>query len=288
VTSYEDNDSAKLRKQIDHDDLNREMAGLDYGRMRRFLHHTLNEQERSEKRRNAEDIYLTALQILLLSPDYAQAYAEARQFLGAEKTAIEEARHRLLEQLSSTEADLTKLRANASRLEDGTLVFAGESGTLIDEHGNILDAAQRENIALSDNTPRWSDYADAKEKLRTLRNELEEVEDYEQEIVLPALDKIDDPENPYSLDVINDLQRKIENERPDSILQIVEAKQLGKASVVGIEPNRSMTEEYGLDESELEKREVASSFDKARLDIPDIDEMEIDDSNNLEVDIKPI
>jgi len=288
VTSKDDFDKASLRKQIDHDDLQREIAGLDAGRMRRFLPQTVSEQEKRDRQRKAEEAHLTALQVLLLNPAYANLYAETKGLIGQAKAAIDKARERLLEELSEVEAQLMEFRANASKLPDGTLILIGKDGEYVDEHGNTLDEAQRASVMRSDTMPSWSGYAEAKERQQALNGELEGVDDYERDVIIPGTARIEDEDNSLSLDELEDLNREIQSGMPKSVrVEILRGRETGKqAEISG--PEKSVVAEYGLDESEFEKREIASSFDKARLEIPELDKVRQDGSVIPEIDVKPI
>ena len=287
VTSIEDSDSANLRKQVDHDDLQREFSGVGGARMRRFLPQHMSDQERREKRRKADEAYLTALQILLLDPAYNATFAQTRNLLAEAQSSVDRVRERLLEGLGEIEGQLAQYRANASRLPDGTLVFRGGNDELIDENGNKLDEAQRDSLIWSEAMPSWTDYNVVKEQRQALHQELEIVDEYECEIIIPGKARIADEDNPLSLDELDELQREIQSEMPESVRIEFDEFQNNENKADISEKENTVAVEYGHVESEFEKREIMSSFEKVRLDIPDVDEKGIDELVNLDIDIKP-
>ncbi len=282
MTSKDDFDRAALRRQLDHDDLQREFAGLDAGRIRRFLPDQKSTEIEQKKRRETERL-MTALQILLLNPTYARVHADVSNFLNNEKEAIERARQKLIEELSEAESALAELRASASSLPDGRLVFAGDNGELIDELGSTLSESERSEVLISKAMPQWKDYRETQETAKGLRRQIHEVDSYEEDFIDPALKRLDSQENPYQLEELKNLPDAIERKRPERLQREFEEREF---SEISIEADST----YGIEKPGFEQQEIASKFDKARLEIPDIDveEGDIDIREKPEIEIKPV
>ena len=125
-------------RQQDRDDLNHELAGVDVGRIKRFLspesRDIVDGERKSEKA-------LSALELLLLSADYAQAFEATEQ-------AIREAQQKAGKFLDKVDQAIEKLQQEidetleqAVTLPNGKKAFMNAHGEVFTEDGERVDQA---------------------------------------------------------------------------------------------------------------------------------------------------
>lgn len=110
-------------QQQNFDDLQREVAGLEVGRIARFLPEDTRNPEDSEKRkaeRHAE--MLTRLQMMMRDPAYAALYNDTMNRLGEAERATEIALEKALERQRLADEAFADIRNRALTLEDGRRV----------------------------------------------------------------------------------------------------------------------------------------------------------------------
>lgn len=204
--------------QKDFDDLQRELAGLEVGRIPRFLSAEERERRKPGGQTRSGDRQLSRLQQLLAAnPAYAAAYEAAWN-------ALEDAEARTARALAAlarkTEGDGRRLQDildQAARLPDGTRVFRDEDGTIWTEHGGRVTAEDGETIVWTGSEPGFEDYAVAKEAVAKSETAKQEIETYQVEVLGYARDRLSDEENPPDIDELKELEAQITLEAPQHV-----------------------------------------------------------------------
>lgn len=157
------------------------------------------DDRRSPAMRRADQQFHDMMQMI----DQAQIAQLQSRFDQAEEAtarALEQARKR---ELGAKEA-FEKIREQAHRLDDGTLVFlSADRSTAYDEHGNELSDQQFDSIAWRDDAPTWEDWTERKRGYDEAQVEREEIQDY-QDRLRDGRQKLDGGE--LSSDEFNELQ----------------------------------------------------------------------------------
>jgi len=132
---------AEARRQVDFDDSQRELAGVEVGRIGRFLssqaREALREGKGGEGRGGSS---MSALDWMLLNdPAYAQAYEGAMNALADAESAVDRALEQALERADAARNALDDTLDRAMKLPDGTAVFMDADGTVRSEDGEAID-----------------------------------------------------------------------------------------------------------------------------------------------------
>lgn len=125
-------------RQRDFDDLQREVAGLEVGRIARFLPDDVRNPERSEKakaERQAE--MLTRLQMMMRDPEYAALHRDTTRRLREAQNSLDEMREQAQRILEEENEAIVRLDARAARDSEGRAVFRDQDG-----HARYADGAQ--------------------------------------------------------------------------------------------------------------------------------------------------
>ncbi len=163
VYSRASTDADDLRRKIDFDDLQREIAGIDVGRIPRFL--SLEAREAIREAKGGGDgksrSRLSTLDLMLLSdPDYLRLYDEARDALGDAEQATERALEKALSEAETAQDALDETLDVAMKLPDGTQVFMDSKGIVRDEDGNAVDIALAATLEWRGYEPSYETYAE--------------------------------------------------------------------------------------------------------------------------------
>lgn len=270
---------SKTAVERDRIDLNHEIAAEPTGRIPRFLtenHHTLyggeNEKQKSERR------YRTMLQILLEEDvQYARLYYEVRDTLNNARRAVDRALSDIKRQLEEAERTLQFMRNNAARIDDGTLVFRSTvDGHVYTEDGRQLSADEAQDIEFSENAPSREDFNTQREKAQTLKEQQAEIETYKRDVIDRAQDRMDDKDDPPSVEELEKIEQDIQTKKPAILSQYFYQERI-TANKPG---TRNVAAAHDITgRSPLEMPPMSSQFDKARLDIPDLEVFSVAGNN---------
>lgn len=211
----EDEKSRARRKQQELDDLNNEMADRETGRQRRFID---REDERTPKGREkaARAETLTRLLLLMSNPEYAKAYNETFDLLRRSESAVERALTKSEIALTRAKKDLQELNDRAQRLQDGTRVYRDTAGRVRAEDGRLIEGPEREGIEWKPDAPNYEDYLVRKEALEKAERDDEALRLYQVEVLGPARSRLEDQDNPPSMEELADIRKGIEEKMPPS------------------------------------------------------------------------
>lgn len=120
--------AAGLRQQ-DFDDLQREVAGVDVGRIARFLPDDLRNPEAAEKRKaEHQQQMLTRLQMMMRDPEYAALHKETTNKLREAQNSLDDMRQQAQRILDQENEAIARLEARAARDSQGRAVFKDQDG----------------------------------------------------------------------------------------------------------------------------------------------------------------
>ncbi len=255
---------SKSQVERDRIDLNHEISGEPTGRIPRFLaknHHGVGSE--SEKKKS-ERRYRNMLEMLLAEDArYAKLYYEVQDTLNKARQAVDQALIDIHQHLEEAERTLRIMQDNATRLEDGTMVFRSTiDGHVYTEDGRKLSDDEAQSVELSENAPSQEDYNTQREKVVALKDQKSEAETYKRDID-HAEERLHDAENPLTLEELETLERDISE---NSLF----SRKAGEQQSICDTKASSVAQEICVDKN-LKMPPMNSQFDKARLDLPDVE-----------------
>ncbi|SDG29109.1 hypothetical protein [Thalassobaculum litoreum] len=203
---------AEQRRRI-HDDLANETAGRETGRIKRLDHpgeEPVGARDRKEKEERDRTASLTRLQVLLNDPTYRALYNDTFDQLRTAETATEAALEEAHAALSQTETDLQSTLDNAARLPDGTRVFRDADGNIRTEDGELVSGPDAETIVWKGGEPSYEDLLARRKAEGDARQRVEDLLRYQNDVLGPAHDRMEDPDNPPTPDELKQIQDDIE------------------------------------------------------------------------------
>lgn len=205
------------KSEQDFIDLQNELAGAETGRRPRFLVEP-NTPTAIEERKRERRAKLSRLMALLDSdPEYARAYSETMDLLGRAEAATAMALQRTEEALERATQELNELQQRASTLPDGSRVYRDMSGTARRSDGSLVEDHLLETIHWRPNAPGYEEYLAAKKTIEQAQNRIDALRLYQVDVLGDARHRLTDPDNPLSIDDLEQLQREIKAKAPASI-----------------------------------------------------------------------
>lgn len=219
--STEDEDVKTARRQIDHDDLQREIAGVNGSRIARFL--TVDDSV-SKSRREKEDqaVRQTRLMIALMDAAYREAFTRAWDTLEQAERAAEAALQKLERQIAEAEDDIRDMERQAARVPGGEMVFKDANGQVRYADGRKVEDHLAETVLWTGDEPTFEDYVGETEKLDNLRNAKTETEIYRDEVLGEAREELSDPDNPPSRERLEEITDKVKTRMPSVVAAEIE------------------------------------------------------------------
>ena len=202
------------RQRREFDDLQNEIAGRETGRRARFLKDGPGSETAKRKERDAQHRELTRLAQLLNDPIYRAKYDSVLKLLSDAEQATEAAIDQLNSQIDAAKTELDDMMDNAARLPEGTRVFRDADGVVRREDGSAGENHLADTIIWTGNEPSFEDIQDAKHRLDDLQAALDAANGYQNDVLGPARDRITDPDNPPSLDDLDDIENDIRSKMP--------------------------------------------------------------------------
>jgi len=142
------------RHARDFDDLQNEIAGLDTGRMKRFLPDGAHSADPNGKSASKRAEVLTRLQLMLLeNPAYAALFEETATILTDAQSRLDALLERVRAQIDQSIVALDEKLDGAARLPDGTKVFKDQTGQIRSLDGGAVPADLAATILWSGNEP---------------------------------------------------------------------------------------------------------------------------------------
>ena len=206
------------RQEQDHHDLQREIAGVQGGRQERFMVSGEPSTAQQAKKEREQVHTLTALELLLQSPEYVKLYQETSAFVMKAATVTEEA-------LQQTNMDLQALYKieeeqlrNANRLADGTVVFEDKHGDVFTQEGTIVrDTVALDGIVHKENATSYEDYRTNQDKIEATNDKIEVLTHYQNDVIGTAQDRLADEDNPLSKEELQQMKKDLYEQAPAMI-----------------------------------------------------------------------
>jgi hypothetical protein len=194
---------AGQRRRVDFDDQQRELSGLEAGRMPRFLTATTREArgDRSKGSDKSGDGLSRLQQLLLNDPAYAALYNDTMDKLRAAENAADAALQRLIERRGQLRDEIEPLRDRAAKLPDGMAVFRAEDGSVWTEHDEkVTDPERLDSIVWPDDAPAHEAWRGKHDELARVNSGVREVRDVLNNTLAPVRNEITENDNPMSAD----------------------------------------------------------------------------------------
>lgn len=207
-----DEDNALSRRSRDFDDQQNELAGRETGRQRRFLPDDALSPEGRKKK--AERERFSELMRMLADPAYRALYEQAAQRLSEAEQATDRALDRIGREISAARDQVSEIEDRAARLPDGTRVYRAADGTIRREDGSIVEGPNAESIVWRGDEPCYEEMQAARERLEVLHRAQQDLLDYQNGVLGPARDRLEDEDNPPTPDELRDILGRIRNGAP--------------------------------------------------------------------------
>lgn len=206
-------DSLDKRKQRELDDLQNEMAGREVGRQRRFL--SADDERTPEGReKKAQAEALTRLQLLMSNPEYANAYQDTMTALRDAERATEVALTKAGIARERASENLNGILDKAQRLPDGRRVFCDAKGNVWSEDGRRISHEEAEHIEWKSDAPDHETYLARKHELEEAQRREEEIRLYQTDVLGGARHKLEDQDEPPSIEELERIKREIAEHMP--------------------------------------------------------------------------
>jgi len=221
---HEDDDIQRLERAREADarldDHNAESSETKAGRIYTSGVTDPNRRHDAREQRNRRaDAQLTALQSLMSDPEYAALYTETVAAVTQAQIAAEAAMTTALETLQQSEDDLTDLQDNAAQLApSGERVYRDQEGNVYTEDGRKLSEQEAESVVFPEDAPSYEEYLVQKKAVQEARERVEAIRIY-QDRLGGYQDRLNDPDNPFTPDELQDIQRDIETSSPLTALE---------------------------------------------------------------------
>ncbi|TYC64482.1 hypothetical protein FMN50_00450 [Rhodobacterales bacterium] len=197
----------EVRQRLDFEDAQREAAGIEIGRIPRFLSSDAREAIAERSGNRASRSSLSALDILLLNdPEYAQIHQAALDENRAAQAAVTDLQDRIAQVMGKLDTKIEETLDQAVTLPDGRKAFMNENGEVYTADGELVDPAITEGYDW-ESRPTHETYLSLTQdraRLDELRNESQRHSLRLGEI----LDALEDEDDPATKDEIHSLRRE--------------------------------------------------------------------------------
>lgn len=201
-------------------DLGHEQQGENVGRIRRFLtsQDGLSFKEAEEKRKKEEaEFHMTMLEYMLThDAQYRAKYEEVANKLKDAQQRVNEAMERVDRDLREARDQFRRTQDRAATLADGTRVYQSEDGNVYTEDGRKLSEEEAATVQFNGDEPSYEDMQRERERIEALERQREELERYQREVLDPATRRMEDEDSPPSLDELEEMGRKIDEQMPEA------------------------------------------------------------------------
>lgn len=202
---------ADAQRQLDFDDSQRELAGVEVGRIGRFLSPEAREALREGKGAGSRAVSsLSALDWMLLNdPDYAQAYEGAMNALADAEDTVEEALEKALGRVDVAQNAVDRTLDEAMRLPDGRAVFMDADNAVRTEDGKAVDPALAATLEWQGNEPSYETFVERRDRLDTANDAVTAIRGDQIELG-EIREELTDRDDPASREHVDELQGRID------------------------------------------------------------------------------
>ena len=210
------------QQEQDRQDLHLETAGLEVGRIKRFLPEDAR-PDPGGKRAEQNERALSRLMILLQSnAAYAALYRETMEQLRRAEAAAAAALAKHTEIVKQTDAALEEARDGASTLPDGTRVYRDANDNAWTEDGRQITGDSLEGIVWREGAVSYEEFLARRKAAEEARRVVEDIRRYQVDVLGRSRDRITDDDNPPSETELEEINKRIEAEMPSEVKAIIE------------------------------------------------------------------
>jgi hypothetical protein len=169
---------------------------------------------------------MTLLQMRLTDPAYRALYEQVEARLAEAEAQLAIAKEQALNDAAHDADKLEDVKSEAVRLPDGRVIFRDKHGKARYDTGALVDPGLlspdlQRRLAQG---PTYEDYQGKAEEARNSTRRVEQIDDIEKKVLIPARREISDPEKPPSMERLEEI---------DTNLQIY------ASSIKPLDPNKS-------------------------------------------------
>ncbi|MDQ0314611.1 hypothetical protein [Amorphus orientalis] len=133
---------AEARRQVDFDDSQQELRGVEVGRIGRFLSPEAREAAKEGRGGSGRsDAGMTALEIALTQADYAEAFHAAEKEIREAQKIVDDLQDDITATIEKMDSRIEEMLDAAATLPDGTKAFMDENGDVWTVDGDRVDQA---------------------------------------------------------------------------------------------------------------------------------------------------
>lgn len=207
------------KRQTDFDDLQRELAGQDVGRMSRFLNGNDPRSVEAKKKKASDQAIRTVLDQMLQDAEYRALYETLGNRLGNAEREADTMLERIEAQIAANDFLISEMESEAARGPNGSPVFRYADGRVVDANGEAIPIEIADGIMWPENAPSAEDYFAAKQVQSDLNDQRNDWSAYRNDVLGDVRNRHDDEDNPMSKDGMRDALDGIETSRPAPFAQ---------------------------------------------------------------------
>lgn len=201
----------KLRQQaIDRDDYNNEMNGAEVRRIARFGLANARHQHIEQKKKQRSQ-----LEMLLNNAAYRLACEAAMESLNRAEMAVYGALVKAGDVLAGANKTHQDIQDRASTLPDGVKVYRSEDGSIYTADNRKLTEEEAASIHWNEDAPAWEEAQRAVKNREQAQQEMDRLLIFDDE-VRHWRERIQDEENPLTLDELNELTKRVDEMRQET------------------------------------------------------------------------
>ncbi|MEM8772992.1 MAG: hypothetical protein AAGD92_15195 [Pseudomonadota bacterium] len=201
-----DTDAERAREFADQQDV---IAGRETGRIKTNTRQNDDGGDTKARRKGKDTLeVLTNLQLLLQDTEYAALYRSVGELLGNAECETELA-------LAAAEAELRDILSRSAKLPNGVAIFKDKDGNIRGADGKVIDTALAAEIVWPDDAPSYENYVQRRGRLDELRR-------YQVEVLGQARDRLEDHDDPPSMEELEDWERQIMDGAPEYVRSQIE------------------------------------------------------------------
>ncbi|AZV79058.1 hypothetical protein EBB79_15050 [Parasedimentitalea marina] len=153
----------------------------------------------------------------LADPIYRAKYNGVMEEIHEVRTATERALDQIADQLAGTLTKIQQMQDAAAHLPDGTRVFRDENSVVRLADGSEVEGYLADTIQWTGLEPSFEDYTQKISERDDLLATQIEVQIYETDVLGAALDKLTDPDDPPTLNELDQILDNSNNAMPDAV-----------------------------------------------------------------------
>lgn len=212
-------DRGLIKAAQDFRQLQQELTGASGGRMLRFLTPEMAERLRADLRAEKRQAYYSALMMRLLTDaQYRETYEWVWSKLEEYERRAEQALERIRQRMADLETRLDDLRSRAARSPDGTRIYRDQMGAVRAEDGTEITGPALEAVIWPETPVSNEEISAPREELAALAGDEKAVVRYQVEVLGEAKNRLEDQEDPLSIEELKELDLNLETAAPSALL----------------------------------------------------------------------